>query len=740
MSHVTRHTLRIALGFFLTSVGAVATPVRFAGHDAELVLSEVSDRTVRVQLSPLDAQGHPIPPASTNVLVPFASTEKLRARDLDAPREIAIGPMRVTIAAHPLVVSVHRSDGTLVQELAFDEAASPDAAVAFRATAPVLGLGEGDRQFDRRGALYAMTPNGGDRQTPRRGSVVPSPFVIGTEGWALFAAQPEGKFDLREATAKFVPRQSEGGNAALDLFVIDVRDPVDALREYIRLTGRPALPPKWVLGFLQSHRTLTDPAVPLQIARTFREKNLPCDGVIYLGTGYAPSGWNTGHGSLDFNPKVFDHPAEQIAALHALHFKVILHVNGAPKDLFGDSIDEPSDSPRHIHNYWAKHHDTFALGVDGWWPDDGDDLPLGARLTRHLLYYEGPLHDRPDVRPWSLHRTGYAGSQRYGGWIWSGDTDSTWEVFADQVAEGLNHGLSLTPFWGSDTGGFFPTKEYTGELYARWFEFSACCPSFRSHGRTWNLHLPWGWNTGEYGPIESPENRLPDPSELHNAAIEPICREYLELRYRLLPYNYTVAREASDNGLPMMRALWLHYPHDAEAVKLGDEFLWGRDPLVAPVLKKAATTRRVYLPAGVWHDWWTGEKLSGGRWIERPVDLATLPLFARAGAIIPLDPVRQYTAQPVAEPTMLRVFPGADGTFTLYDDDGRSLGYRDGSDPSAVWIRFHWDDANRSLTIEPDERMQRWPGGTRVFAATIANAGGSAHRIEFRGERISRKL
>jgi alpha-glucosidase (family GH31 glycosyl hydrolase) len=730
----------LAIGIGVAGIGAAATaPIRFAGHEVELVLSQVGERTVRVQLIPLDAPVTPPPVETTSVLVPFAATEILRVRELSGERDVAAGNLRLTVAAEPLSVSVRRSDGTLVQELTFDAAAGAGAAVTFRTPAPVFGLGEGERQFDRRGSVYPMNPNGGDRQTPRRGSVVPSPFLIGTDGWALLAHRPEGSFDLRAATGRFVPRPSPAGGTALDLFVISLREPADALTEYVRLTGHAALPPKWALGYFQSHRTLTGPDVPLQIARTFREKNLPCDALIYLGTGYAPSGWNTGHGSLAFNPKVFDHPAAQIAALHALNFKVILHVNGAPADLFGDSVDEASDSPRHIANYWARHHDTFALGVDGWWPDDGDELSRDARLTRHRLYYEGALHDRPNVRPWSLHRTGYAGVQRYGGWIWSGDTDSRWSVLAEQVAEGLNHGLSLTPFWGSDTGGFFPTPELTGELYARWFQFSAFCPSFRSHGRTWNLRLPWGWNTGEFGPKESPDNRHPDPAELHNAAIEPICRRYLELRYRLLPYNYTVAREACDSGLPMMRALWLHYPDDAEAVRLGDEYLWGRDLLVAPVLEKGATSRRVYLPAGTWHDWWTGEKLAGGRWIERPVDLATLPLYVRAGAIIPLDPVRQYTAQPVSEPTTLRVFPGADGTFTLYDDDGQSLGYRDGTDPRTVWIRFHWDDAHRTLTIEPDARMKRWSGGTRVFVVETGNDDRQPQRVEFRGERIALK-
>jgi len=232
----------------------------------------------------------------------------------------------------------------------------------------------------------------------------------------------------------------------------------------------------------------------------------------------------------------------------------------------------------------------------------------------------------------------------------------------------------------------------------------------------------------------------PAASELHNAEVEPICRKYLELRYRLLPYNYTLGREACDTGLPMMRALWLHYPADAEAVKLGNEYLWGRELLVAPVVEKGAKSRRVYLPAGTWYDWWTSEKVEGKRWIDRPVDLATLPLYVRAGAIIPLDPVRQYTSQPVAGPTTLRVFPGANGTFALYDDDGQSLGYRDASDPKTVWIRFRWDDAARRLTVEPDDRMKQRPDGVRVFMVEVAVGDAQPKRVEFRGARVQVNL
>jgi alpha-glucosidase (family GH31 glycosyl hydrolase) len=187
-------------------------------------------------------------------------------------------------------------------------------------------------------------------------------------------------------------------------------------------------------------------------------------------------------------------------------------------------------------------------------------------------------------------------------------------------------------------------------------------------------------------------------SEMNNPAIEPVARQYDELRYRLMPYTYTLAREARDSGLPLMRPLWLHYPDDARARGLGDEFLWGRDLLIAPVYTKAATSRQVYLPQGDWYDWWTHARTTGGRPVTREVDMATMPIYVRAGAIIPLDPVRQYTSQPVSEPTTLQVFPGADGQYTLYDDDGISQEYLSGK---GSWIRMTWGDRARQLTIEP---------------------------------------
>jgi alpha-glucosidase/alpha-D-xyloside xylohydrolase len=566
--------------------------------------------------------------------------------------------------------------------------------------------------------------------------------LIGTEGWGLFFHRPfRGSFDLRGAEGRFeavsAPSRPEERPLPLDVFVIRADTPGAVAAEYAGLTGKPAMPPKWALGYMQSHRTLAGHDEVISIAETFRRKKLPCDALIYLGTGYTPAGWNTGHGSLDFNPKVFDKPADILNRLHAEHFKVILHVNNAPRTLHGEIPPAEGEQPGRdqIATYWAKHERPLALGVDGWWPDDGDELPIEARLARHRAYFHGSLTARPNQRPFSLHRTGYAGMQRYGGWVWSGDVFTLWDTLAAHVPIGINFSLSASPFWGSDTGGFTPTRELSGELYVRWFQFSAFTPSFRSHGRLWHTRLPWGWNTGELGPNEvvagTEGSAVPDPSELHNPHVEPICRRYLELRYRLMPYLYTAVREAHDTGMPIMRALWLHYPDDPKAVSRGDEYLWGRDILVAPVIEKGTTHRMLYLPRGPWYDYWSRTPVMGGQEITRYVNLSTMPLYVRAGAILPLDPPRQYVAEPTDQPTILTIYTGADGDFVLYDDDGVSLDYlRD----VATWTRLRWDDQARSLTIEPDPRSARKSDQARRFVVRLVPTNRS-RSVDYTGQR-----
>ena len=405
----------------------------------------------------------------------------------------------------------------------------------------------------------------------------------------------------------------------------------------------------------------------------------------------------------------------------------------------GETVDQS-----HIQSYWQQHVALINTGVDAFWPDEGDWFNLFERIKRHQLYYQGHLYTQPDARPWSLQRNGYPGIAQWGGWVWSGDTESSWKTLEAQIAVGINYSLSIGPYWGSDIGGFYPNNELTGELYTRWFQFAAFCGSFRGHGRAWWLRLPWGWGQSELGPLEvnnrntppteAELRRVPLPSELNNPAIEPVAKKYAELRYQLLPYTYTLAWEARAEGLPLMRALWLHYPDDQSARAIGNQYLWGRDLLIAPVFLKGATSRDVYLPEGRWYDWWSNEAVDGGRTVTRAVDLATMPIYVRAGAIIPFDPVRQYTAQPVSEPTALRVYRGQDGEFTLYEDDGISQNYLRGE---GSWTRVRWDDAARRLTLEPGA-----PKGARnVVAPRTFNVlllpEGTKQSVTYAGRRVS---
>jgi alpha-glucosidase/alpha-D-xyloside xylohydrolase len=256
------------------------------------------------------------------------------------------------------------------------------------------------------------------------------------------------------------------------------------------------------------------------------------------------------------------------------------------------------------------------------------------------------------------------------------------------------------------------------------------------------MRLPWGWGLSDVGPREYGNNNAPIkpddprnilPSELNNPAIEPVAKKYAELRYQLMPYTYTAAREARDGGLPLMRAMWIHYPDDVRARGLGNQYLWGRDLLIAPVFEKGATSRSVYLPKGVWYDWWTHARAEGGQEVGRKVDLETMPIYARAGAIIPVDPVRQYTAQPITEPTTLRIYRGADGQYTLYDDDGISQEYLKGR---GSWTRMTWNEKTRQLTLEPGAPA----GATNVAAErrfrVLLLPDGTTRDVTYSGRRV----
>jgi alpha-glucosidase (family GH31 glycosyl hydrolase) len=686
-------------------------PISVGASPVELALTAISPLTVRITVQAIETGSVAPLPVDGALVKEQWGRPSTRLRTLTGSRTVKCGELQVTISGSPLTVRVERASGEVVQELTLESSASPDSTaseVRFKTgDAPLLGLGQGGPQFDRRGSTDKMISGQGGYHLDTHGARVPIQFLLGTSGWGMYLHLPLGGFDLSGKEGRLIPTSNSA--LPLDVFVIGAREPAAILAEYAKITGLPEMPPLWSLGYQQSYRTLGTPEEIMQEAKTFRDKKLPCDTMIYLGSGFCPNGWNTDNGEFTWNTRAFPDPPKAIEQLHSEHFNVVLHVVLEGERLTGTVNDPCTAAPlptgrtpdhhwppdRQVSCYWPAHKPLADLGVDGWWPDQGDGLDAPSRLARNRMYFEGQQLYRPNKRVFALHRNAYAGMQRYAAFLWSGDVQSRWETLKVHIPNAINTSLSGVPYWGTDIGGFVPTQEYTGELYARWFQFAAFCPLFRSHGRDWKLHRPWGWDTGEIG---FPETRSyhPDEAELHNPTIEPVCRKYLELRYRLMPYLYSAVRETCATGVPIIRALWLHYPDDPAASVRGDEYLYGRDILVAPVVEKGATQRTLYLPHGTWYDFWTNEKHDGGKEITRDVDLGTLPLYVRAGAVIPMGPLKQYTAEPVEELLTLTVYPGADGRSFLYEDDGESFDFRHGAFRQT---ELQWADNPRHLQM-----------------------------------------
>ena len=373
-----------------TQAGAYQT-FRAAGRDVEIQIAPVSEYTFRLTIFPIENQAKEIEaiavPDDGSLVQSSWGAPLANLRASARVPSVKIGEFRVQATPDPMTISIESSKGHTLQQVKVDEVTG---VLSFQiGNAPLLGLGEGGAQFDRRGAMDRMRSGQGGYKLETHGGRVPIPWLIGTSGWAMFLHYPYGAFDLTGPEGKFLPTNPDSA-LPLDLFLVFASEPATIMAEYARITGHPEMPPLWSFGYHQSHRTLESREEIIAEAKTFREKKLPCDALIYLGTGFCPSGWNTENGSFEWNSRVFPDPKEILDELHQEHFHVVLHVvilNRQTSWLGRDKCDMSRFDEAEASCYWDAHRKDFAMGMDGWWPDEGDPLDIASRLDpqSHVL-------------------------------------------------------------------------------------------------------------------------------------------------------------------------------------------------------------------------------------------------------------------------------------------------------------------------------------------------------------------
>jgi alpha-glucosidase len=518
------------------------------------------------------------------------------------------------------------------------------------------------------------------------------PAVYSLRGYGLLVDNPRrATWDLGQSDSSVLSYTAGGGG--LQYYVFFGPGLPRLLHTYLELTGHPPMPPRWALGLLQSRYGYRNRRELEEIARTFRDKRLPCDALIL------DVYWFREMGDLAFDPLDWPDAPDMIARLREQGFRIMLieepyvttrssnfhdalssgylarHYDGAPYtfDFWpGQCALLDFSNPAACAWWTEKHRPLLEMGVGGWWADlnepakhypdmrhQAGSAPMVHNLTAlsiHQSVFEAVQRYAPRQRTFILSRSAFAGSQRYGAALWSGDVDMTFAALRKQAAVGLSTGMAGFPLWGTDIGGFGFEGKCSPELYARWFQFGAFSPLCRPHGDQTELREPW-----QFGP-----------------EIEAICLKYLRLRYRLLPYIYTALHEACVSGIPLMRALVLEFPNDPQVLNLSDQYLFGPEILVAPVMDEGATGRSVYLPAGEWIDFWNDAAHTGCQSLDVAAPLDTLPLFVRRGAIIPVGPDVQHSSQSAGEELTLELYRGADRSFVLYEDDGETTDYQNG--------------------------------------------------------------
>jgi alpha-D-xyloside xylohydrolase len=522
------------------------------------------------------------------------------------------------------------------------------------------------------------------------------------------------------------------------------------------LTGRAPMLPKWAFGYLQSKERYQSQEELLHVVQEYRQRNLPLDCIVLDWQSWTGSLW----GQKTLDPARFPDPKGMMDELHALHARLmvsiwpIMKAGGANWQEMHDrgfllgnqaTYDAFNEEARAL--YWQQANEgLFAHGIDAWWcdctepfeadwtgavkPEPEERMRINTEEAKRYLdpetinaysllhargIYEGQRAITESKRVVNLTRSAYMGQQRYATITWSGDVAANWQTLRRQVAEGLNFCVTGSPYWTVDVGAFFVKRKpelwfWCGdydlgvddlgyrELFVRWFQYGVFLPMLRAHGTDTPREI---WRFGEPG----------DP--MYDALVK-----YLHLRYRLLPYLYSQAGWITHDDYTMLRALAFDFRADPAVYDIRDQYMFGPAFLVSPVTQPMYFTvgstpvansdksRPVYLPSGAdWYNFWSSERCRGGQTVQANADINTLPLFVRAGSIVPMSPLQHYVDETPDAVTELHIYPGSDGAFKLYEDAGD--GYEYERDAFST-IEIRWQDAARRLTL--GERIGHYPG------------------------------
>ena len=589
------------------------------------------------------------------------------------------------------------------------------------------GLGQNQEgYFDRRGHVVRCAH---DYNAPG-GQSVCVPFVVTNKGYGILWDNPS-RTTVAFAIGNATKWTSDVGQR-VSFFVIAGKTYDEIYEGYRKLTGDVAMLPKSAYGYIQCKQRYSSQAEVMGVAKGYRERHLPIDDLVIDWFTY------TKMGQMDMDPAKWPDPVEMLKELHAMNYHVMISVwprfvegsryyptllkngwfehladgtptNGEPYDHAGSDID--TTNPEAAKWYWDVVKENYVKkGFDAFWADETEPdlspnesyLHVGPGteyfnvypLFHTAAFYNGMRKDMKE-RALILARDAYPGAQHNGAIFWSSDISPTWDVMKRQVPTGINFVASGMPYWSTDIGGWqdlpyshtperpvlidpSDVRAEVGhyddypELYVRWFEYGAFQPNFRTHGTRPQNEV---WSYGKQA--------------------EPILEKFLRLRYELMPYIYSLGYRVNQTGAPFMRGLFMDFGDDPKVANIGDEYMFGPALLVAPVTDQGMTTREVYLPAGTdWYNFWTNERVHGGQSLTVSAPIDQIPLFVRAGSILPLGTVVESTNE-VQKIAKLQVYPGADGEFDLYRDDGTTYAYEKGAFEVS---HLHWDDAAKKLT------------------------------------------